>query len=654
MGAINVKHTGSGADIALSSDGTNLLLDGTAIGGGGGDPDLYRDNASSATTPSATGTNAVAIGNNSVSSGTDSMAIGASTVAASTRAVVLGGSSQAYGINSVTLGFAATVQSGGTDSSALGTRSQIGSNATGATAIAKSYASGSNSFAAAIANNGSSYGATGTGSISIGLLSKANQIAGTAVGYGATSTHQASSAFGTSATTTANNQIALGGSGITARISGAYTLPTADGTANQVLTTDGSGAVTFATAGGGGGSLTTAAISGASQTVDFTKDIVTSTVTSKTTTYAFSGASAVDQTTLIIDNNYSEPATTGDVRKVGVGNPWVGSATPIYNQAPLQMTITNDGTKLYSAYRPDGSTNYVRCWTLSTAFDLSTTSTTFTTYNFTSSDINMNWYGMQISPDGLKLSLIADDLAGTGEYLKTLTMTTANDLSTASISSRTLSSSSHINIRGLAISQNGSHLYTMDGYWNNVSGRTIVYYTLSGWGGVPTYDSILDIADDVPSSHNLMDIQISADGTRLIVLTSRSLVITYLLSTAYDLSTATKYEAAALVEPSASEYIFSNPNAMVYRSNALAMPSAGDRIYHQYASGSSDIVEYRINGSITLAFPSSTEVPVPFNASNTAIPLTINPSKGTKTALQLTTVDTGSTYQVTGVAESIE
>ena len=38
MGAINVKHTGSGADIALSSDGTNLLLDGTAIGGGGGDP----------------------------------------------------------------------------------------------------------------------------------------------------------------------------------------------------------------------------------------------------------------------------------------------------------------------------------------------------------------------------------------------------------------------------------------------------------------------------------------------------------------------------------------------------------------------------------------------------------------------------------------
>jgi len=35
MGSINLKHTGSGSAIALSSDGTSLLLNGTAIGGGG-------------------------------------------------------------------------------------------------------------------------------------------------------------------------------------------------------------------------------------------------------------------------------------------------------------------------------------------------------------------------------------------------------------------------------------------------------------------------------------------------------------------------------------------------------------------------------------------------------------------------------------------
>ena len=129
------------------------------------------------------------------------------------------------------------------------------SSGANSTALGRANAGGTDSFAAAIGSASATYGAQGTGSISIGTLSKATQIAGTAVGYGATSTHQASSAFGTSATTTANNQIALGGSGVTARISGAYTLPAADGTANQVLTTDGSGAVTFATAAGGSSGL---------------------------------------------------------------------------------------------------------------------------------------------------------------------------------------------------------------------------------------------------------------------------------------------------------------------------------------------------------------------------------------------------------------
>ena len=75
MGAINVKHTGSGAAIALSSDGTSLLLDGTAIGGGGGgSPDLFAENYDGTSTkPVATGTNAVAVGL-AYASGTNSFA----------------------------------------------------------------------------------------------------------------------------------------------------------------------------------------------------------------------------------------------------------------------------------------------------------------------------------------------------------------------------------------------------------------------------------------------------------------------------------------------------------------------------------------------------------------------------------------------------
>ena len=82
MGAINVKHTGSGADIALSSDGTSLLLDGTAIGGGGGGPDLFAENYDGTSTKpvATTGANAVAVGL-AYASGTNSFAaaIGDST-----------------------------------------------------------------------------------------------------------------------------------------------------------------------------------------------------------------------------------------------------------------------------------------------------------------------------------------------------------------------------------------------------------------------------------------------------------------------------------------------------------------------------------------------------------------------------------------------
>ena len=123
MGKIELDHTGAGSGITLSSDGTDLLLNGTAIGGGGGTAlELYAENPSSPTAPSATGTNAVAIGSESVSAG----------------------------LRSVSLG--------------------------------DSYASGTDSFAAAIANNTSSFGATGTGSIAIGRSSKATGQDSVAIG----------------------------------------------------------------------------------------------------------------------------------------------------------------------------------------------------------------------------------------------------------------------------------------------------------------------------------------------------------------------------------------------------------------------------------------------------------------------------------------
>ncbi|MDO7636460.1 MAG: hypothetical protein MUQ60_11175 [Porticoccaceae bacterium] len=83
MGKIEIDHTGSGSGVTVSSDGTDLLLDGTAIGGGGGGTalELYGENPSSPTAPDASGTNAVAIGTGSTASGTGSIALGTSNSA---------------------------------------------------------------------------------------------------------------------------------------------------------------------------------------------------------------------------------------------------------------------------------------------------------------------------------------------------------------------------------------------------------------------------------------------------------------------------------------------------------------------------------------------------------------------------------------------
>jgi len=150
MGSVNLDNTGSGADVTLSSDGTNLLLDGTAIGGGGAD--LYAANESSPTAqPSATGVNAVAIGDSAVASGQDSVA------------------------------------------------------------LSKSLASGQQSFAAALSSNSASYGAQGYHSVALGERSKATGYSSIAMGFGtATASYAFAACTQNNGYASANNSFAFG------------------------------------------------------------------------------------------------------------------------------------------------------------------------------------------------------------------------------------------------------------------------------------------------------------------------------------------------------------------------------------------------------------------------------------------------------------
>jgi len=264
----------SNSDAALNLTGSAVVFI-TAAAEDVFQGELFAENPSSPTAPSATGTNSVAIGDSATAVDTYAIAIGPQANAGSyaialgfdanasgsssfagydatasgSSSIAIGGTSVASGLSSMALGYGTDAT--GDTSTAVGRNAQArasSANAFGrdsyaiglrATAIGDSYASGTDSFAAAIANNTSSYGATGSNSVAIGQLAKATQAN--------------SIAIGDTATSTTANLIALGGTTDTVQISGTYTLPTADGTNGQVLTTDGSGAVTFADAGGGGG-----------------------------------------------------------------------------------------------------------------------------------------------------------------------------------------------------------------------------------------------------------------------------------------------------------------------------------------------------------------------------------------------------------------
>ena len=163
---------------------------------------LYAANESSpAAQPSATGVNAIAIGDQAVSSGTDSFAIGTDTDATGTSSLAVGKGAQATANHNLAIGLNATasaeraiaignngVTAGSTYSTAIGHNSGIQGSVTatgsGAMALGGSYASGVDTLAAAIDNNTSSYGATGATSTAIGNLAKATGTSSVAIGKG--------------------------------------------------------------------------------------------------------------------------------------------------------------------------------------------------------------------------------------------------------------------------------------------------------------------------------------------------------------------------------------------------------------------------------------------------------------------------------------
>jgi hypothetical protein len=152
---------------------------------------LYAANESSPSAqPSATGTNAVAIGDSSTAGGNYAAAMGSFSVAGGVNAfsglgtangdyaVALGVSSTANSERAVALGNSAVTAA--VKAIAIGYHSSA--SATSAAAISRANASGADSFAAAIGTNNTGYGATATNSVSLGSYNKASGYQSAAVG----------------------------------------------------------------------------------------------------------------------------------------------------------------------------------------------------------------------------------------------------------------------------------------------------------------------------------------------------------------------------------------------------------------------------------------------------------------------------------------
>jgi len=200
MGKIELDHTGSGGGVTLSSDGTDLLLDGTAIGGGGGSLDLFAENYDgTSTTPNATGTNAFAIGVQSTSSATNSVAIGTGAYVTHQGGVGLGYSP------TVTANYGVAI---GANSAGAGAKV----SGAGGVALGGSNTQGSEAFSAVIDNTTTSYGASGTNSVAIGYRAKATAIYSSSLGgFENISSGTYSVTAGSRNTASATRSIAIGG-----------------------------------------------------------------------------------------------------------------------------------------------------------------------------------------------------------------------------------------------------------------------------------------------------------------------------------------------------------------------------------------------------------------------------------------------------------
>jgi len=190
------------------------------------------------------------------------------------------------------------------------------------------------------------------------------------------------------------------------------------------------------------------------------------------------------------------------------------------------LEFNSAGTKLYLL---DEYTGNVYQYSLSTAFDLSTASYDSVSFSVSSQDSFPT--GLTFNSTGTKLYIVGLNTNSVYQY----SLSTAYDLSTTSYDSVSLSASGQdSSCRDIGFNSNGTKLYVLGDSSNSLHQYSLsTAYDLTS----ATYDSVsLDVSSQSGDPYGFT---FKPDGTSLYVATGGGGVIfQYNLSTAFDLSTA--------------------------------------------------------------------------------------------------------------------
>lgn len=211
-----------------------------------------------------------------------------------------------------------------------------------------------------------------------------------------------------------------------------------------------------------------------------------------------------------------------------VGSSTANSLPGSPDGSPQAILIDNAGTTFYVAGNSDDD---IKEYTLSTAFDFSSTITFITSNAFPSVEISPR--GMVFNNDGTKLFVAGDQLNVVSE----ISLSVPYDISTGTFTAGLFVNSQESSLRGLAFNNTGTTLYIIGSNGDEINGYDLsVAYDLSSTI-TTTSGSPFSISAE---ENNPTDIFFNNDGTKLYVLGNTGNDLNqYSLSPAYDIADAT-------------------------------------------------------------------------------------------------------------------